>query len=146
MIRPTTGSRECPRTAGGKHFVRGLDSSDREIGVFWAYGLIVCQPFAVVAEAYMRIPAQMLDQPDLKWTLNGPLLSPSVSAHVNRAKTRAQVGGKDFGTLGIYHRLGVGDEQLRRAWQDQFPGEPPAHCDEFIQFGRYKVPQFIAAR
>jgi hypothetical protein len=128
-----------------RHFVRGLDSSDREIGVFWAYGLAVCQPFAVVAGAYMRIPAQMLDQPDLKWTLNGPLLSPSVTAHVNRAKTRAQVGGKDFGTLGIYHKLGIGEEQLRRAWRDQFPGESPAHCDEFIQFGRYQVPQFISA-
>jgi asparagine synthetase B (glutamine-hydrolysing) len=129
-----------------KHFVRGLDSSDRETGVFWAYGLAACQPFAVLAEPYMRIPAQMLDQPDLKWALNGPLLSPSVSPHVNRAKTRAQVGGKDLGTLGIYHRLGVGDAQLRRAWRDQFPGESPEHCDEFIQLGRYKVPQFIAAR
>ena len=84
-----------------KHFVRGLDSSDREIGVFWAYGLTVCQPFAAVADRYMRIPAAVLEQPDVKWELNGSLLSPAVSAYVSREKTRAQVGGKDLGTLGI---------------------------------------------
>src|SRR5260370_33751025 len=78
-----------------RYFVRGLDAGDREIGVFSAYGLIACQPFAVLAERFMRIPALMLERPDLKWALNGPLLAPQVMAHVNRAKTRAQVGGQD---------------------------------------------------
>jgi Asparagine synthase len=123
-----------------RYFVRGLDAGDREIGVFSAYGLIACQPFAVLAERFMRIPALMLERPDLKWALNGPLLAPQVTAHVNRAKTRAQVGGKDLGTLGLYHQLGIGEAQLRRAWQNQFPSEQPETCDEFIQFGRYKAP------
>src|SRR5260370_29278826 len=74
-----------------RYFVRGLDAGDREIGVFWAYGLTVCQPFAVLAERYMRLPGSMLAQPNLKWILNGPLLAPQVERHVNRAKTRAQV-------------------------------------------------------
>ncbi len=125
-----------------KYFVRGLDAGDREIGVFSAYGLTVCQPFAVLAEHYMRIPAPMLERSDLKWALNGALLAPQVTAHVNRAKTRAQVGGKDMGTLGLYHRLGVGEAQLRRAWQAQFPTERPETCDDFIQFGRYKAPRY----
>jgi asparagine synthetase B (glutamine-hydrolysing) len=125
-----------------RYFVRGLDAGDREIGVFSAYGLVACQPFAVLAERYIRIPAPLLEQPDLKWALNGPLLAPQVMAHVNRAKTRAQVGGKDLGTLGLYHQLGIGEDQLRRAWQDQFPTERPETCDEFIQFGRYKAPRY----
>ena len=125
-----------------KYFVRGLDAGDREIGVFSTYGLTVCQPFAVLAEHYMRIPAPMLERSDLKWALNGALLAPQVTAHVNRAKTRAQVGGKDMGTLGLYHRLGVGEAQLRRAWQAQFPTERPETCDDFIQFGRYKAPRY----
>jgi hypothetical protein len=91
----------------------GLDAGDREIGVFSAYGLIACQPFALLAEHYMRA---MLEQPDLKCLLNAPLLAPQIIAHVNRAKTRAQVGGKDLGTLGLYHRLGIGEAQLRWAW------------------------------
>jgi len=136
---------KIPRIPVGKrrkYFVRGLDAGDREIGVFSAYGLIACQPFAVLAERYMRIPPPMLEQPDLKWALNGPLLAPQVMAHVNRAKTRAQVGGKDLGTLGLYHQLGIGEAQLRLAWQDQFPTERPETCDEFIQFGRYKAPRY----
>ena len=116
-----------------RFFVRGLDASDREIGVFWAYGLAVCQPFVVLAERYMRIPASMLAEPDLKWTLNGPLLASEAAPHVNRAKTRAQVGGKDLGTLAIYHQLGIAEEHLRNVWRAQFPTEQPATCDEFIQ-------------
>jgi len=68
---------------------------------------------------------------------------PQLERHVNRSKTRAQVGGKDLGTLGIYHRLGVGEEQLRLAWEDQFPTESSELCREFIQFGRYKASRYV---
>lgn len=125
-----------------KYFVRGLDAGDREIGVFWAHGLVVAQPFTMLAERYMRIPAAQLEHADVKWTLNGPLLAPQLATHVSKSKTRAQVGGDDLGTLGIYHRLGIGEEQLRHAWQAGFPTESPAACDQLIQFGRYRTPQF----
>jgi len=131
-----------PMNKRRRYFVRGLDAGDREIGVFSAYGLIACQPFALLAEHYMRIPPAMLEQPDLKWMLNGPLLAPRIVAHVNQAKTRAQVGGKDFGTLGVYHQLGIGEARLRQAWQEQFATERAETCDEFIQFGRYKAPRY----
>jgi asparagine synthetase B (glutamine-hydrolysing) len=127
-----------------KHLVRGLDAGDREIGIFRSCGLDVCQPFVVLAEHYMRLPAALLDQPDIKWTLNGPLLAPAAAKHVGRAKTRAQVGGGDMGTLGIYHALGVGEAQLRRVWQEQFPGETARSCDDLIQFGRYRMPCYTA--
>jgi hypothetical protein len=131
-----------PMNKRRRYFVRGLDAGDREIGVFSAYGLIACQPFALLAEHYMHIPPAMLEQPDLKWMLNGPLLAPQIVAHVNRAKTRAQVGGKDFGTLGIYHQLGIDEAHLRQTWQADFPTERAQTCDEFIQFGRYKAPRY----
>jgi asparagine synthetase B (glutamine-hydrolysing) len=140
---------KIPRIPAGrrrKYFVRGLDAGDREIGVFSAYGLTTCQPFALLAERYMRVPAASLDQPDIKWTLNGPLLAPQAAAHVSRAKTRAQVGGEDLGTLGIYHRLGVGDAVLQRLWRQQFPGETAAACDDLIQLGRYKAPRYTTGQ
>jgi Asparagine synthase len=129
-----------------RYFVRGLDAGDREIGVFWAYGLIPCQPFAVLTESYMRVPAAMLDEPDVKWTLNASLLAPEALPHVSKTKTRAQVGGKEMGTLGIYHRLGVGEAVLRRIWREQFPGEPAVACDELIELGRYKLPRYASGR
>jgi hypothetical protein len=92
----------------------------------------------------MRIPATLLERPDIKWTLNGPLLAPEAAEHVSRAKTRAQVGGGDMGTLGVYHELGVGEPQLRRIWQEQFPGEMARSCDDLIQFGRYRMPCYTA--
>lgn len=127
-----------------KYFVRGLDAGDREIGVFGAHGLTACQPFAVLADLYMNIPADILDQPDIKWKLNGPLLTGSAAPHVNRSKTRAQVGGQDQGTLAAYHQLGADDQHLRRLWQQQFPGEATSSCDGLIQFGRYRLPQYTA--
>lgn len=140
---------KIPRIPAGrrrKYFVRGLDAGDREIGVFSAYGLTTCQPFALLAERYMRVPAASLDQPDIKWTLNGPLLAPQAAPHVSRSKTRAQVGGEDLGTLGIYHRLGVGDAELQRLWRQQFPGETAAACDDLIQLGRYKAPRYTTGQ
>ena len=74
--------------------------------------------------------------------INAPLLPSAVRPYVNQAKTRAQVGGKDLGTLGIFHRLGIGEAQLRQAWRVQFPGETAQSCDELIQFGRYKTPTY----
>lgn len=139
---------KIPRIPTGrrrKYFVRGLDAGEREIGVFWAYGLTTCQPFALLAERYMRVPAANLDQADIKWTLNGPLLAPQAAARVSRSKTRAQVGGEDLGTLGIYHQLGVGDAELQRLWRQQFPGETAAACDDLIQLGRYKPPRYAKA-
>jgi hypothetical protein len=41
-----------------KYLVRGLDAGDREIGVFWAYGLIACQPFALLAESCAPAPCR----------------------------------------------------------------------------------------
>jgi asparagine synthetase B (glutamine-hydrolysing) len=125
-----------------KYFVRGLDAGDREIGVFSAYGLVCSQPFAALAEHYMRIPGSMLELPELKSQLNAPLLPEAVRPHVNRVKTRAQVGGSDLGTLGIFHQLGIGELQLRQEWRAQFPGESTQSCDELIQFGRYKTPTY----
>jgi asparagine synthetase B (glutamine-hydrolysing) len=135
-----------PAAQRRKHFVRGLDAGDREIGVFNGYGLIACQPFAVLAERYMRVPGPLLESPEAKWGLNGPLLAPQAAPHVSRSKTRAQVAGDDQGTLGLYHRLGIGTTELRRLWQEQFPGEPAAACDDFIQFGRYRAPCYMAGQ
>jgi asparagine synthetase B (glutamine-hydrolysing) len=131
-----------PAAQRRQYFVRGLDAGDREIGVFHAHGLTCCQPFALLAERYLRVPADRLEDPDIKWTMNAPLVSAAAAPFVRRAKTRAQVGGKDCGTLGIYHRLGIDAATLRQIWQEQFPREAAAVCDAIIQFGRYRAPEY----
>lgn len=121
-----------------RFFVRGLDAGDREFGIFSAFGLTVCQPYAAVADIYMRIPAQLLDRPDAKQILNSPLLDPPIMAAVNKIKTRAQVGGADMGTLGICHRLGINDQTLRDVWCGQFSASDARVALGMIEFGRHR--------
>jgi len=127
-----------------RYFVRGLDVGDREIGVFNGFGIVVCQPFAAVAEDFMRVPAKILERADAKRFLNGGLLPADILDRVTLTKRRAQVGGEDMGTLGIFHRMNVGDKKLKEIWMAQFPGESMESHDKLIEFGRYRSPRYAA--
>jgi hypothetical protein len=107
-----------------------------------AFGLSVCQPFAALVGHYMQVPVEFLNDANAKWTLNGSLVEAHARPHVGRKKTRAQVGGADFGTLGVYHRLGLNDAALLNLWRRSFPGETASACDGLIQFGRYRMAPF----
>ena len=120
-------------------FVRGLDAGDREIGIFSAFGLLLIQPFAKLADLYLRVPPTIIDKENGKWLLNSSLLTQDVSAVVGRAKCRAQVGGADGGTLGIYHNLGITQENLLAMWASQTGlGHASLKAEALIQFGRYR--------
>jgi asparagine synthetase B (glutamine-hydrolysing) len=128
-----------------RFFVRGLDAGDREIGVFNAFGIPVVQPFAAVARDYMRVPASLLERPDAKLALNGPLLPRSVRDGASRIKRRAQVGGTDGGTLGLVHALGIGQQDLFRLWTDALPAElRGTQPEDLIQCGRYRTTTRVA--
>lgn len=127
-----------------RFFVRGLDAGDREIGVFSAFGLVVVQPFARLVERYLQVPSHLIERSDGKWLLNGPLLKDDVAAVVGRAKCRAQVGGTDGGTLGIYHNLGLNQESLLTLWAQGMGLDPnDLGVRGLIQFGRYRQASFV---
>lgn len=108
-------------TAHRRRFlVRGLDTSDREIGPFAAHGLIVAQPYAAAADCYMALAPGLLEGAGAKQRINGPLLPPEVLACVTARKTRAQVGGMEGGVLGVFHRGGVDQAALKALWAAQF--------------------------
>lgn len=121
-----------------RFFTKGLEAGDREVGVFSHFGLILVQPYAAVADLYMQLPAKELDKLNSKVLLNGPLLPSSILAQLNMAKTRAQVGGKDGGVLGICHRNGITQDALTKIWQDLFPRESAESIKSFIQVGNYR--------
>ncbi len=133
---------EQPKVSIGRRrrfFVKGLDASDREGGVFSAFGLTLVQPFAAVADPYLQLPSCYLDTLDIKTQLNGPLLSPQLLECVNVAKTRAQVGGRDGGVLGICHREGIGQKELMTIWADSFAPEHRKDALRLIEFGAYRA-------
>ncbi len=121
-------------------FVSGLDTSDREVGVFHHYGLTTIQPYAAVAEDYLSVPAWFLDRPDCKETLNlGLIGNPDVERLVTTVKVRAQVGGEDGGTLGLFHDAGITQATLRERWDGLFAGfRHQASADALIVAGRYR--------
>ncbi len=122
-----------------RFFIRGLGAGDREVGVFNAFGLPVCQIFSTVAEHYLQVPDHLLSEPDIKEELNGHLLTTGLKDKVCKVKRRAQVGGEDGGTLGICHRMGVDQQRLEDIWIRSLPehlrGDHPL---DIIQFGRYR--------
>ena len=128
-----------PPLSRRRFFIRGLDAGDREIGVFAAFGLVPIQPFARVANHYLRIPVSLIEFGDAKWSLNGPLLNKDVADVVSRSKCRAQVGGRDGGTLAIYHRLGLNQDRLFSMWSSAVGlDDAQPRVKELIQFGRYR--------
>ncbi len=121
-------------------FVMGLDAGDREIGVFGAYGLIPYQIYALLADLYLAIPATELERPGFKHWLNGPLLPNGLASLINQQKTRAQVGGKDKGVLGICHRMGITSARLQALWKDALsPDADLQDVLDLIQVGKYRT-------
>ena len=119
--------------------MRGLDAGDREIGVFNAFGLRVCQPYSSVSDDYISIPGKYLEMPDSKMMLNSHLLPVSLIDKVGKAKVRAQVGGKDGGVLGAFHRIGLQEKDLFEIWKSGFPAAAlPKDPRDIIQYGRYR--------
>jgi hypothetical protein len=115
---------EQPKIAKGrlrKFFTFGLDTSDREVGVFHRYGIRTVQPFSAVAEDYLALPDALFEQSTCKETLNTPLIRNAEARElVNKAKVRAQVGGTDGGTLGLFHDSGITQETLKKKWEELF--------------------------
>jgi asparagine synthetase B (glutamine-hydrolysing) len=121
-----------------RFFTKGLEAGDREVGVFSSFGLILAQPYAAVADLYLQLPIKELEQSNAKVALNGPLLPDHILSQLNMAKTRAQVGGKDGGVLGICHRNGITQDLLSSMWQKAFPGESVESIKSLIQVGNYR--------
>jgi hypothetical protein len=121
-------------------FVMGLDAGDREIGVFGAYRLTLYQAYALLADLYLAIPAVELERPNFKHWLNDPLLPAGLPDLISRQKTRAQVGGKDMGVLGVCHRMGITSAHLQALWKDAVaPTADLRDVLDLIQVGKYRT-------
>lgn len=121
--------------------VRGLDTSHREIGPFAAAGLRLVQPYAVVAEEYLRLPASLLEGERAKRDLSRAVFGDLLPEYVyDRPKTRAQVGDSapGRGVLDVFVRRGIGDAELRTRFAELHETETAA-LSGFIRAGRYRA-------
>jgi hypothetical protein len=102
--------------------------------------LTLYQAFALLSDLYMAIPARELERANFKHWLNDPLLPDGLPDLISRQKTRAQVGGRDMGVLGVCHRLGVTSAQLQAWWKDAVaPAADLRDVLDLIQVGKYRT-------
>ncbi len=121
--------------------IRGLDSGDREVGIFNRHGLAVVQPYGFVVNQYQRLPQDFIGGKQSKQTLAGQIAGDLLPAFLfDRPKVRAQMGDSTAHT-GILPQLiqrGHDAGWLRRTFCRLFNIESEAFLDRFIRGGRYR--------
>jgi asparagine synthetase B (glutamine-hydrolysing) len=133
-----------PRLSPGElrtPLIRGLDAGDREVGVFAHHGIELLQPYGMMAEEFLRIPGDLIDDPRCKQQLirqvAGDLLPPFV---FERAKVRAQVGNADeaTGVLPVLAEEGIDAGWVKRRFCELLRVPDPALLGRFVRLGRYR--------
>jgi asparagine synthetase B (glutamine-hydrolysing) len=120
--------------------VRGLDTSNREIGVFAAWGTDVVQPYAVAADLYLSLPVSLLASTEAKQKVARAAFGDLLPEYVyRRVKVRAQVGSsqQDHGVLGLCIDNGIDARYLRErfAYIHRVAG---SDLNRFIRGGTYR--------
>ena len=122
--------------------VRGLDAGDREIGVFGRHGLDVLQPYGLVVDDYLRLPAAFLARDRSKQVLVRKAAGDLLPAFVfDRTKVRAQIGSSSSpgGILPVLAAHGYDAAGLRRAFCRVFRIENQSFLSRFVRAGRYRA-------
>jgi asparagine synthetase B (glutamine-hydrolysing) len=121
--------------------IRGLDSGDREVGIFSRHGLEVLQLYGLIVNQYHRLPRAFIGRKRAKRTLVRKIAGDLLPAFLfNRPKVRARVGDSTAytGILPLLMPRGHGSDWLRRAFCRLFHIEHPVFLDRFIRGGCYR--------
>jgi asparagine synthetase B (glutamine-hydrolysing) len=120
--------------------VRGLDTSNRELGIFASRGLRLLQPYAVAVDSYLALPEGFLDRADRKQMLGRIVFGSLIPDHVyTRGKVRAQVGSESGGgVLGMCIDRGIDAAWLRRRFCDLHGIDDVTELDRFMRAGHYR--------
>jgi asparagine synthetase B (glutamine-hydrolysing) len=118
--------------------VRGLQAGDREVGVFAAHDIDVCQPYAAAAEQLLRLPAA-LPKPAIMRILAGDRLPADA---YRRPKARAQIGGPTprDGILPLLIDSGRDGHWLEAAFCDVLQISNRSDLRRLLRGGVYRCP------
>lgn len=121
-----------------RFLLRGLDSSDREIGVLSAWGICCLQPFSVTINYYQSVGDELFDRPNPKYTINGSLIPKDVFNLVGLEKVRAQNGDTNGGILGYLIKESVDQLNLKNRFL-KYHKLPFDWENKFIMAGQYRI-------
>ncbi|MDH4260767.1 MAG: asparagine synthase-related protein [Gammaproteobacteria bacterium] len=123
-----------------RFLVTGLDTGDREIGIYAHFGCDVLEPYALCAPAFTQVPATLLEVPQAKQKLMERAVAGLVPAYIlARPKVRAQSGSHDNsgGTLAAVADAGVGSQELSARFCELFQTDARA-LRGLIKAGMYR--------
>lgn len=121
--------------------IRGLDVGDREIGVFNHHGVEAIQPYGLLLDAYLGLPASFLCQDRCKQTLAREIAGDLLPDFIfDRAKVRAQIGNstQPTGILPILVEKGRDSGWLRQAFCRLLGIEDQKILSRLVRAGRYR--------
>ena len=123
-----------------RFLVSGLDSGDREVGIFSHFGIDTIQPFALLADAYASVPGIVLHREEAKQQLVREVMGEAIPEGIyERPKVRAQVATADGvgGTLAALIDRNIEGEFLKRRF-GELMGMHAREIDDLIRGGFYR--------
>jgi asparagine synthetase B (glutamine-hydrolysing) len=123
-----------------RFLVTGLDSGDREVGIFAHQGVDTIQPYALCPEVYCALPGSLLAQPAAKQRIARLVMGDRVPSFIyDRPKVRAQVGSSEEvgGTLAALVDQGIDAAELERRFC-RLQGFEPRELKTWIRGGYYR--------
>ena len=124
-----------------RFFMNGLDSSDRELGIFENFGFDCVQPYSFVAHYYKKLTNDKLSQSNAKYEFNGQLLPKGLLKRVGRSKVRAQIGDSTGGMLGHFISSGLTSDRLEGLFCEYFSLDKK-FLRQFIEVGVYRTGKY----
>lgn len=124
-----------------RFLVDGLDSGDREVGIFAHYGFDTLQPYALCADVYTAFPGGYLESPQVKQDLVRAVMGDEIPVHVyDRPKVRAQVASAAgvAGTLATVVDRGFDSQRLAGRFGELFDATE-ADLGSLIRAGFYRI-------
>lgn len=106
-----------------RYLVQGLDSGDREVGIFGRSGVHTVQPYLLAADAYAALPPRFVAHERAKQELARHVFGDQVPRFVyDRPKVRAQVGSSQRvgGTLRALLDAGFDQARLSARFRELF--------------------------
>lgn len=134
-----------PRLEGGAlrtFLIRGLDTGDREIGIFRHHGLDAIQAYGLAIDAYLNVPSRFLQGDAAKGMLVREVAGDILPTFIlERKKVRAQIGTSQqpTGILPILVDSGRDSIWLAREWRRLMGIDDEAFLGRFIRIGIYRV-------
>lgn len=120
-----------------RFFIKGLDSSAREVSVFEYFGIQNFQPYFIVKSNYESLKEKELNFKNAKYDYNKYLINDKLYKLINSKKIRAQSDPFSGGILGIFHSNRISSKELENRFKKNF-NLSDKFIKNFINVGSYK--------